>query len=59
MKRLKAEDALLEVKCSACNGTGFPNVKQPVEPRRRIFPAPCREGGGARGVTRSKMSRCR
>jgi DnaJ-class molecular chaperone len=46
MKGSKAEGALLEVKCLACNGTGFPNVKQPVEPGRRIFPAPCRECGG-------------
>jgi len=57
MKRLKAEDALLEVKCPACNGTGFPNVKQPVEPRRRIFPAPCRECAGKGRVASQGLSR--
>lgn len=41
MKRLSAEDRLPEIKCSACGGTGFPKVKQPVQPGRRIFPAPC------------------
>jgi hypothetical protein len=46
MKRSKAEDALQEIKCPACDGTGFPKVKQAVEPGRRIFPAPCRECGG-------------
>ena len=46
MKRLKAADALQEIKCPACDGTGFPKVKQAVEPGRRIFPAPCKECGG-------------
>jgi DnaJ-class molecular chaperone len=35
-----------ETKCEACNGTGFPKVKQPTEPGRKIFPAPCRKCGG-------------
>jgi len=43
MKRLKAEDKLPEVKC---HGTGFPKVKQPVQPGRRIYPAPCKECAG-------------
>jgi hypothetical protein len=41
MRKLKAEDKLREVECPACNGTGLPKVKQPIEPGRRIFPAPC------------------
>jgi hypothetical protein len=35
-----------ETKCEACNGTGFPKVKQPTKPGRRIYPAPCRKCGG-------------
>ena len=35
-----------EMKCDACDGTGFPKVKQPSEPGRRIYPAPCRKCGG-------------
>jgi DnaJ-class molecular chaperone len=35
-----------EMKCEACDGTGFPKVKQPPEPGRRIYPAPCRKCGG-------------
>ena len=27
--------------CSACNGTGFPNVKQPVLATRKIYPVKC------------------
>jgi DnaJ-class molecular chaperone len=32
-----------EIKCPACDGTGLPKVRQPTEPGRRIFPAPCKE----------------
>jgi len=35
-----------ELKCEACNGTGFPPVKQPSKPGRRIYPTPCKECGG-------------
>jgi hypothetical protein len=38
MKRHKPE--VTEVECPACEGTGFPVVKQPVQPGRKIFPAP-------------------
>jgi len=27
--------------CPACNGTGYPVVKQPVQPGRRIYPVKC------------------
>jgi DnaJ-class molecular chaperone len=27
--------------CKACNGTGFPNVKQPVLAARKIYPVKC------------------
>jgi len=45
MKKLEAEDELHEVKCPACNGTGFPTVAQP-KPGRKIYPAPCKECAG-------------
>jgi DnaJ-class molecular chaperone len=35
-----------EDKCPACNGTGFPIVKQPAQPNRKIYPPPCRKCGG-------------
>jgi DnaJ-class molecular chaperone len=46
MRRSKPEEIVAEIKCPACEGTGFPHVKQPVEPARRIFPAPCKECAG-------------
>jgi hypothetical protein len=39
-----------EEKCPACNGTGFPAVKQPV-PGRRIYPPPCKTCGGKGRMT--------
>jgi DnaJ-class molecular chaperone len=33
-------------KCPACDGIGFPKVAQPVQPDRRIYPAPCKMCGG-------------
>jgi DnaJ-class molecular chaperone len=35
-----------ELKCPACKGTGFPAVKQPVEPGRKIYPARCEKCDG-------------
>jgi DnaJ-class molecular chaperone len=45
------KDAPLEVKCEACNGTGFPRVTQPVRPGRRIYPPPCKICGGKGRIT--------
>jgi hypothetical protein len=42
MKRPKPK----EIRCPACEGTGFPNVKQPVQPGRKIYPPPCKECSG-------------
>jgi hypothetical protein len=36
MNELKSEDASIELKCSACDGTGFPKVAQPPQPARKI-----------------------
>jgi hypothetical protein len=35
------EPELIEVRCEVCNGTGFPPVKQPEEPGRKIYPPRC------------------
>jgi DnaJ-class molecular chaperone len=43
MRGKKAEE---EIDCEACNGTGFPPVAQPVQPGRRVYPAPCKKCGG-------------
>ena len=40
-----------EQKCSACNGTGFPLVTQPMRPGLRIYPSPCKKCGGKGRVT--------
>jgi DnaJ-class molecular chaperone len=42
-----------EVECPACGGTGFPEVRQPAQPRRKIYPPPCKRcfGKGRIGLT--------
>jgi DnaJ-class molecular chaperone len=42
MNKLKSEDASTELKCSACDGTGFPKVAQPAQAGRKIYPPPCK-----------------
>jgi DnaJ-class molecular chaperone len=42
-----------EMKCEACGGTGFPPVKQPTLPNRKIYAAPCKECGGKGRIKRS------
>ena len=44
MPKLSAKPA--ELKCPACKGTGFPAVKQPAEPGRKIYPARCERCDG-------------
>ena len=43
MNKLISEDASTELKCSACDGTGFPKVAQPAQPGRKIYPPPCKQ----------------
>ena len=57
MKRPKPKKGVAEVICAACNGTGFPTVVQPVQPGRKIYPAPCKECHGKGWVRRSKALR--
>jgi DnaJ-class molecular chaperone len=35
-----------EIKCKACNGTGFEVVKQPSEPGKKVYAARCKVCGG-------------
>jgi DnaJ-class molecular chaperone len=46
MKKSKPKEAVAEIRCPACEGTGFSKVKQPDQPGRRIYPAPCEKCGG-------------
>ena len=39
-----------EFKCPACKGTGFPVVKQPAQPGRKIYPARCERCDGKGSV---------
>jgi DnaJ-class molecular chaperone len=43
MKNLKSKAVSTEVKCSACDGTGFPPVAQPPQAGRKIYPPPCKQ----------------
>jgi hypothetical protein len=46
MKRLNSKEVCTEVACPACEGTGFPKVRQPVQAgRKRCF------GKGRIGLT--------
>jgi len=44
MKKLFANPA--EQRCLACDGAGFPAVKQPAQPGRRIYTARCKVCAG-------------
>jgi DnaJ-class molecular chaperone len=37
--------------CGACNGTGFPEVKQPTQPGRKIYPVKCEACDGKGKIT--------
>ena len=47
MKGLKIQEHV----CPACNGTGYPAVKQPVQPGRKIYPVKCKSCDGKGKVT--------
>jgi DnaJ-class molecular chaperone len=46
MKTPEPKEVWTEKICSACNGTGFPPVKQPTQPGRKMYPAPCEQCSG-------------
>lgn len=37
--------------CPDCRGTGFPSVRQPVQPGRRIYPVKCKTCDGKGKIT--------
>lgn len=37
--------------CKACNGTGFPKVKQPTQAIRKIYPVKCETCAGKGRIT--------
>jgi DnaJ-class molecular chaperone len=39
----KTKEAVKEVECPGCDGTGFPTVKKPIQPGKKIYPAPCKQ----------------
>ena len=41
----------IEQNCPACNGTGYPEVKQPAEPERKIYPVRCKSCHGKGRIT--------
>jgi hypothetical protein len=46
MSKLKSTKLFTEIKCAACDGTGYPAVAQPKQPGRRIYPPPCKQCSG-------------
>ena len=40
MRRRMLEEAVKEIECPTCEGTGYPMVKQPDQPSRKIYPGP-------------------
>lgn len=49
MTKLSAK--ISEHTCPACKGTGFPVVKQPVQPGRKIYPVKCKACAGKGRIT--------
>jgi DnaJ-class molecular chaperone len=45
-----------EQRCSACNGAGFPAVKQPTQPGRRIYTARCTVCAGKGRILKSNVA---
>jgi DnaJ-class molecular chaperone len=51
VKRLSAKPT--ELKCPACNGTGFMAVLQSAKTGRRIYPPSCRKCNGKGRITKA------
>jgi DnaJ-class molecular chaperone len=47
----QVETKIKEHICPACRGTGFPAVKQPKQPGRRIHPLKCKSCDGKGKIT--------
>jgi hypothetical protein len=48
---MKLAPKISEHKCSACNGTRFPAIKQPAQPSRKIYPVKCKARAGKGRIT--------
>ena len=57
MKRSKRKGVSTEIECPDCGGTGFPGVRQPVQPGRKIFPPPCKRCFGKGRIESTAMPR--
>jgi DnaJ-class molecular chaperone len=55
MESDKPKEAVAEIRCPTCNGTGFPKVKQPIQPGHRIYPPPCKECAGKGRINDAKV----
>lgn len=47
----KPTNSFTEMKCSACDGTGFPPVKKPAKPGVKVYPPPCSACAGKGRIT--------
>ena len=45
-KELRKNSKEVEIRCDACDGRGIPSAVQPLQPGRRVYPAPCRKCAG-------------
>jgi hypothetical protein len=50
-ERFNMTPKIKEHMCVACNGTGFPAVKQPAQPGRKIYPLRCQVRDGKGKIT--------
>ena len=57
MKRAKRKEVGTEIECPECDGTGFPQVRQPAQPGRKIYPPPCKRCLGKGRIERTPMPR--
>jgi DnaJ-class molecular chaperone len=46
LRELRKNSQDVEIRCDACEGKGFPSVAQPLQPGRKVYPAPCRKCAG-------------
>jgi DnaJ-class molecular chaperone len=44
----------IEIKCRACNGTGFLVMIQPVQPGRKIYPPTCTKCSGKGRIPKAR-----
>jgi DnaJ-class molecular chaperone len=51
IKMTKLSPKIREHTCPVCNGTGFPVVRQPVQPGRKIYPVKCEACAGKGKIT--------